>query len=195
VRKVTRSVRQDQQRGAQGEQQRSRSQDTPPARTPPAREEKQQPQERKPPAQREPAQREQPAQREPQAREQPTERPKADQPALPPRERSVAHRVMLEEERHRDRMARLARLRELAVREGWRDKVARIDALQAKEERRYAHVLDLARKSLSKEAMQETEGRIREGRTAPGQRTRGAGDAPPERKPRGESSDAEGGAR
>lgn len=76
---------------------------------------------------------------------------------LKPAEREVAKRFLLEQKRHNERVAKLRRLREVFEQRGDQGKLARVEALLQREDRRFEKRKQLARKALATEQLQVLE--------------------------------------
>lgn len=79
---------------------------------------------------------------------------------LSERELGAVKRYLGEVRKNRDRLARIARLRELALQAGDRERLAALDALQAKELERSKKQKDSASKAISPETMAQIDARV-----------------------------------
>ena len=92
-----------------------------------------------------------------------------------------------EEAKHRERMAKLSRLRDLAEAAGDREKVRKIDGLEKTEVSRHERVLAKAKEQLGAEAFEKLRKQIEAGRRPAGERPterpteRPSGERPTER--------------
>jgi len=78
----------------------------------------------------------------------------------------MVQKALREEAKHRERLAKVNRLRELATKEGDRDMLARLEALESTENSRYARMLADAKRILGEERFNQIKAQLEQGRGA-----------------------------
>jgi hypothetical protein len=84
--------------------------------------------------------------------------------ASPTSDKAVAHKVMLEESKHRQRIARINRLRELAKAQNNQERLAALDKLEAKANQLHDRKVAEAKSKLGDEKFKEVDKRLNKGR-------------------------------